>query len=306
MLHGVIVADKPEGPTSHDVVAAIRRWVRPSKAGHTGTLDPMATGVLPVCIGLATRLARFLSHGTKQYEGTITLGSSTDTYDARGEVTNRGDADGVDLPALVTASAGFTGEIDQVPPMWSAKRIDGHRAYKLAREGKMPTMKPGRVTIDQFLISALDDGIARFKVTCSPGTYIRSLAHDLGNALGCYAHLGSLRRIKSGSFTAAQAHRPEAIESALQENMSARVLIPMEDLDLGMPTVQLLEEDVHLATAGRLIAHNPALMGQDLEPGQSVRLLAPSGRLVGIAETSARKESLQPRVILASAPPGPS
>ena len=214
-------------------------------------------------------------------------------------MTARGDAGGLELSALAEAAKQFTGEIEQVPPMWSAKRIRGRRAYKLAREGKAPVMKPVRVVIEQFLISELHGETARFQVTSSPGTYIRSLAHDLGSALRCGAHLGSLRRIKSGPFSAAHASQLEAIESALRENRSAQVLMPLEDLDLGMPTVRLEEAEVQLAAAGRLITRSDSGIVPNLEPGQPARLLAPSGRLVGIAEATAGNEGLQPRVILA-------
>jgi len=211
-VNGLLVIDKPGGMTSHDVVARLRKIAGERSVGHLGTLDPMATGVLPLLLGKFTRLAQYFSAAEKSYEGTIRFGFSTDTYDAEGE------ADGPDLrPALtleqVRAAAGrFHGEMEQMPPPFSAKKIAGTPAYKLAREGKPVEMKAAKVHIASFEIIALAGAEARFTMSISAGGYVRAVAHELGRDLGCGAHLSSLRRTRAGAFTLGEAHTLEELE----------------------------------------------------------------------------------------------
>jgi tRNA pseudouridine55 synthase len=211
-VNGLLVIDKPGGMTSHDVVARLRRIAGERSVGHLGTLDPMATGVLPLLLGKFTRLAQYFSAAEKSYEGTIRFGFSTDTYDAEGE------ADGPDLrPALtleqVRAAAGrFHGEMEQMPPQFSAKKIAGTPAYKLAREGKPVELKAARIQIASFEIAELAGAEASFTIGISAGGYVRSVAHELGQALGCGAHLSRLRRTRAGVFTLGEAHTLEELE----------------------------------------------------------------------------------------------
>ena len=213
-MDGLLVIDKPVGPTSHDVVARMRRALREKRIGHTGTLDPMASGVLPLVVGVATRLARFHSASAKRYRATIVFGATTDTYDALGTVTWRA-PDDVAPPsraAVEDALAAFRGTFAQVPPAYSAKKIDGDRAYDLARKGTVVVLESVTVTVEALsLVSWLPGGqvlknaamkdvtpSAVLEVTCGAGFYVRALAHDLGQALGCGAFLAALRRTASG------------------------------------------------------------------------------------------------------------
>jgi len=298
-MDGVLVADKPSGPTSHDIVAFVRRFTRPAKTGHTGTLDPMATGVLPICIGTATRLARFLGTGAKEYTGSIMLGMRTDTYDAQGTVLEQRPVDGIREADARAAVSGLTGEFLQSPPIWSAKHIGGRRAYDLAREGKESRMTPVKVRVDAFEILRFHSPEISFRIACSPGTYIRSLAHDLGEKLGCGAHLAELRRTRSGPFVESDARDLQAIERAGREGGIEAMILPLEGLDLGLGTARLTQAGERLVGHGRSVPPGEILEGYPSEDGEMVRLLAPSGRLLAIAERVAGSEGLQPRVVLA-------
>jgi len=223
-VNGLLVVDKPGGMTSHDVVSRLRRITGEKSIGHLGTLDPMATGVLPLLLGKYTRLAQYFSSAEKTYTGAIRLGFSTDTYDAEGV------ADGPDLwpgldPApnledVLAAAARFHGEMEQMPPPYSAKKIDGKPAYKLAREGKPVELKTASVNIASFEITGLDGAIASFSMSISAGGYVRSVAHELGQDLGCGGHLSALRRTQAGVFTMDEARTLEELE-ALTGNVEA-------------------------------------------------------------------------------------
>lgn len=204
--HGVVVIDKPAGWTSHDVVAKSRGVLGTRKVGHSGTLDPDATGVLVLGVGKATRLLRFLTELPKSYIGEIVLGVETTTLDAAGEVTATHDMDSVTDDAVRAAAAALTGAIEQIPPMVSAVKVDGKRLHQLAREGKEVERKPRPVTVHRYDVEpAAEPGVWRCEVDCSSGTYVRTLAADLGTALGGGAHLRSLRRTAVGGFTLADA-----------------------------------------------------------------------------------------------------
>jgi tRNA pseudouridine55 synthase len=220
-VNGLLVIDKPGGITSHDVVNHLRRITEERSIGHLGTLDPMATGVLPLMMGRFTRLAQFFSAAEKTYAGVIRFGFATDTYDADGEPAGPdrwGEfAPRVTLDRVRTAAARFRGEMQQMPPPFSAKKIEGQPAYKLAREGKAVQLKPAQVRIDALEVEALDGAEARFSMKISAGGYVRSVAHELGQELGCGAHLSRLRRTSAGPFTLADAHTLEELE-ALKRN----------------------------------------------------------------------------------------
>ncbi|HEX3471664.1 MAG TPA: tRNA pseudouridine(55) synthase TruB [Silvibacterium sp.] len=204
-MNGLLIVDKPSGMTSHDVVARLRRATGEKSIGHLGTLDPMATGVLPLLLGKYTRLAQFYGAHEKAYTGTIRFGFSTDTYDAEGTPTSPPFAPSFTLDLVRAASVQFSGEMDQLPPPISAKKIGGKPAYKIARSGETPRLKAARVNITEFAILSLDGELAAFRMRISAGGYVRSVAHELGLALGSGAHLASLRRIVSGPFAIEQA-----------------------------------------------------------------------------------------------------
>ncbi len=298
---GVLVVDKPQGPTSHDIVAAVRQWVRPSKTGHTGTLDPAATGVLPVCVGAATRLSRFLARGPKAYAGRIVLGIATNTYDAEGSIVASLPADRVSLQDARRAAAALTGDLMQTPPPWSAKRVGGRRSYALARVGKQGLLSPCPVRVDRFDLLELEGSSLTFEVECSSGTYVRSLAQDLGAALGCGAHLAELRRTRSGPFTVERASSLGEVEEAARRGALAEILVPLEEVDLGLETARLTLSGARSALAGRRIALSE--ISSPVPGGMAqVRLLDPAGRLLGVAEPAAGQEGgLQPRLILCPA-----
>ena len=216
--------DKSGGMTSHDVVNRLRRISGEKSIGHLGTLDPMATGVLPLLMGKFTRLAQYFSSAGKSYTGSIRFGFATDTYDAEGEpaAPDRWSemAANLTLTQVQAAAARFHGEMDQMPPQFSAKKVDGQPAYKLAREGKPVELKPARVVVDAFVIEVLEGPEASFTIDISSGGYVRSVAHELGQDLGCGAHLCRLRRTRAGVFTLADAHTLEELE-ALAGNAGA-------------------------------------------------------------------------------------
>lgn len=223
-MNGLLVIDKPAGITSHDVVARLRRISDEKSIGHLGTLDPMATGVLPLLMGRYTRLAQFFSTAEKSYEGVIRFGVVTDTFDAEGEAQGQDRSN--DAAAALTlervreASARFRGEIEQMPPAFSAKKIAGTPAYKLARKGETPELKPVTINIASLEIAALEGAEAAFTMRISAGGYVRSVAHELGRDLGFGAHLSRLRRTRAGPFTLAEAHTIEELEP-LAGNMEA-------------------------------------------------------------------------------------
>jgi tRNA pseudouridine55 synthase len=236
-VNGLLIVDKPGGMTSHDVVARVRRATGESSVGHLGTLDPMATGVLPLLLGKYTRLAQFFNANAKAYTGTIRFGFATDTYDAEGQVT--GETREVVLdPDAVRAEAGkFLGEIEQMPPPFSAKKVNGKPAYKLARAGKTPELKPVKITVDGFTIERVEGDRAEFAMRISSGGYVRSIAHAMGQALGCGAHLASLRRTAAGPFTLDEALPLERVESMAAEGKLEEEMPHPRTLLLEMPAV---------------------------------------------------------------------
>lgn len=293
-LDGVLVLDKPVGPTSHDVVARARRALGTPKIGHTGTLDPLASGVLPLVIGRATRLARFLSASVKEYEATVAFGRATDTCDAAGETTS----ESVERPsasAVEAALAAFRGAFAQTPPVFSAKKIDGERAYRLARQAAPVAPAPVTVTVEALDLIEYGRDAVRLRMRVSAGFYVRSLAHDLGVALGCGGHLAALRRTRAGAFTLADALGFDRLTPGHRDALAA-CLLPLERMLPDLPEARLTD-------AGRVrVGH-----GRDVGPGDlagpaplttgPVRLMGPDGRLVAIAE-AAPGGALHPSVVL--------
>ncbi len=212
-MNGLLVLDKPSGITSHDVIHRLRRLTGERSIGHLGTLDPLATGVLPVLVGRFTRLAQFFATAEKTYTGSIRFGFATETWDADGTPTTPTQPVRFTLDELLAAAAPLRGDILQMPPVYSAKKIAGTPAHQLARQGKPVTLQPVPIHVSRFTIESFADGLATFTITVSAGGYIRSIAHDLGQRMGCGAHLASLRRTQAGAFTLEHAHTLASLET---------------------------------------------------------------------------------------------
>ena len=223
-LDGAILIDKPAGPTSHDVVDAIRRQFAIKKVGHCGTLDPNATGLLIIVLGRGTKLSEKLMSDDKVYEGAIKLGETTNSYDADGELVASLPVPPVTLEQLNAAAAEFVGDLMQTPPMVSAVKIDGVPLYKLARKGIEVPREPRLVHIYNFRFSAYQEPLAHFRIACTKGTYVRSIAHDLGQKLGCGGHLATLRRVTSGKFDVAHAIPLAEVLKLAPRDLEKRVL----------------------------------------------------------------------------------
>jgi tRNA pseudouridine55 synthase len=227
---GVLIIDKPAGMTSHDVVACVRRILGTRQVGHFGTLDPFATGVLPVSVGKATRFAQFYLKSRKAYEGRIRFGFSTDTYDATGKPTSDAVPAAPDPAVMEKLFREFTGRLMQIPPPYSAKRVGGVRAYKLARQQKPVNLAPAEVEIYALELLSVEGDQVQFAVECSGGTYVRSLAHDFGQKLGWGAHLAGLRRTAVAEFTESHSVTLERLQEAAQEGKPESCIIPPEAL----------------------------------------------------------------------------
>ena len=223
---GVLLVDKPRGPTSHDIVDRVRRFLHMKKVGHAGTLDPMATGLMLILVGRATKVSQYLMSLDKEYTGTVTLGVTTDSQDAEGEILGEAPVPELDRAALEEAMKGFVGDQYQTPPMFSAKKIDGQPLYKLARKGKTVEREPRVIHVSAFELTGLDLPRFTFRLRCSKGAYVRTIAHDLGAALGCGGHLSELRRTEVGSFNVDKAATLDELE-ALSPTRIKRRLIPV-------------------------------------------------------------------------------
>ncbi len=252
-MNCVLVIDKPAGMTSHDVVNRVRRILGQKSVGHLGTLDPAATGVLPIVVGNLTRLAQFYTKSEKSYEGVIRFGFATDTYDAGGEPTSAVQTVTLGREALAEAASAFRGCIQQLPPPFSAKKIGGVPAYKLARKKKEVPLKPVEVEIREFEIVALNDDCADFHARVSSGTYLRSVAHDLGQKLGCGAHLKSLRRTRVAEFTIEDAHGLDEVERMTRQGSAEDIAIHPRKLLPQFPCVSAPDDVAGLIRQGRSV-----------------------------------------------------
>lgn len=272
---GLLVLDKPEGPTSHDMVDLVRRVLGVRRVGHTGTLDPFASGLLLLCVGWTTRLAGYLAPLPKAYRGVIRLGERTDTDDRTGTVIARSDGwSVVGEDSLRGALHGQEGEIEQYPPAYSAKKLDGQRAYKLARAGTAPDLKASRVMVSRLSLVDYQPPDATVEIECSSGTYVRALARDVGEALGVGAHLRELRRTRVGGFSLSDSLRPTA--ETTRRDLSERLLPPKRAVD-HLPQVQLDPDAVGRIRRGQQLDWHGAV-----EPGPVAALS--EGRLVAIGE----------------------
>ena len=293
-LDGVLVVFKPVGPSSHDVVVVARRSLGLSRIGHTGTLDPQASGVLPLVLGQATRLAQHLTGSDKEYEATVRFGVVTDTYDAAGAVVESSEVI-PSIAALEAALSRFRGTFEQTPPAYSAKMIGGDRSYVHARAGK-PLRSPAvSVTTHVLELLAYEPPLARLRVRCSAGFYVRSLAHDLGQTVGTGAVLDALVRTEAAGFRVSEAVSFETLVKERRPELRALVR-PMESLLSDVPAAALTDEGVSWARQGRNLG--PAQLRRPLSPVPPlVRLLGPDERLIGLADPSKIPGFLHPSVI---------
>ena len=290
-MDAVLIIDKPAGMTSHDVVARVRRIVGEKSVGHLGTLDPMATGVLPMVLGRFTRLAQFYNEADKRYEGVFRFGWATDTYDAEGQPTGPEQQANLSLEQVRAAAAEFIGPIAQYPPPFSAKKIAGIPAHRLARRGQPVELKPKQVEVKELDIFACDGNSVRFKAWVSSGTYLRSLAHDLGKKLGPGAHLAELKRTAVREFTIEEAHSLEELEQARAGNTLDELFLHPRLVLPEFPAVVASPE-----SAAR-IRHGSAVNLPEFSKAGTVRVFAGQRELLAIARRVAGT-LFQPKVVL--------
>jgi len=300
-MNGIILVDKPKGPTSHDVVQTVRRLAGQRRCGHTGTLDPFATGLLPLCLGRATRLARFVSDTAKTYVAVVRFGFATDTYDHTGQPLGPAVDVSLDRGALESKLTEFLGDQDQVPPPFAAKRINGQRMYQLARAGRPVPARPVRVVIHAIRLVEMEGDRVTLEAEVGAGTYIRSLAHDLGNRLGWGAHLVELRRTRVGPFRVEQAWTLPKLESLAREGgMERAVLDPAEALS-NLPALRLGSQAASRVSHGRAISPSDVEgLVPDVSAGQACRLLGPQGELLAVGVAAEELSQFRPLVVLAT------
>lgn len=290
-VSGVLIVDKPIGMTSHDVVQFIRRGTRINRAGHTGTLDPRASGVLVVLVGPAVRLSEFVSASDKRYQAVIKFGMTTSTFDTEGEITSRRPVD-ISYEELEEALSGFVGEFEQTPPIYSALKVKGKKAYELAREGKDVELEPRTITVHSLELLDWDPPEAVIDIQCSSGTYVRSLASDLGEKLGSGATLIGLRRTKNGRFTLREAISLRRLEESFQDGDWYKYLIPAAEALDDWHTVVVDVESIDKITHGHRIPGDAGL-----EQGLMARAVSEDGELVALIEFDAETTEWQPRKV---------
>ena len=295
-MNGVLIIDKPAGLTSHDVVNRVRRILGQRSVGHLGTLDPLATGVLPLVIGNLTRLAQFYTTSEKVYEGVIRFGFATDTYDAEGDRITEPKSVQVTLEQCRGLAARFQGIIEQMPPPFSAKKIHGIPAYKLARKHKEVPLTPVQVEIKEFEILAVDGDRATFRARVASGTYMRSVAHEMGQQLGCGAHLASLRRTALAEFGLAEAHSLDVLDSAAKAQQLEDVFVHQRKLLPQFPSVTANDEMAARIRSGRTV-NLP-----ELSRAKQVKVFYGQRELIAIA-TRVAGTLFHPKIVLATTEP---
>ena len=292
-ISGVIVIDKPIGLTSHDVVQVVRRGTRIRRAGHTGTLDPRASGVLVVLVGPAVRLSEYVSASDKRYQAVIQLGATTDTYDSEGVVTKTASVEDITEELFEETLQQFIGEIEQVPPPYSAVKVKGKKAYEMAREGEEVELQPRRINVYSIELLEWAPPEAVIDVYCSSGTYVRSLAHELGEKLGCGAHLIGLRRTKSGRFTLRDATPLNKLRQSFDDGSWYQYLIPAAEALSDWPSLELPHELIENVRHGHRI---PAEQGSP----KQIRAISEQGELVALLEFVDETCEWQPRKVFFS------
>ncbi len=292
-MNGVLVIDKPAGLTSHDVVNRVRRLLGQRAVGHLGTLDPAATGVLPLVLGNMTRLAQFYTTCEKSYEGTIRFGFATDTYDAEGQPAGPAQPIVFTFEQLQEVVGRFRGTIEQTPPPFSAKKVHGVPAYKLARKKKDVRLRPVRVEIKEFEITSFEGERAAFRARVASGTYMRCVAHDIGQQLGCGAHLESLRRAAVAEFALADAHTLEEIEGAIERTPISELFVHPRRLLPQFPSVTATDESAARIRTGR------AVNLPELSRATQVKVFYGQRELIAIA-TRVAGTLFHPKIVLAT------
>jgi tRNA pseudouridine55 synthase len=290
-MNAVLIIDKPAGLTSHDVVNRVRRILRERSVGHLGTLDPSATGVLPLVVGSLTRLAQFYTASEKAYEGVIRFGFATDTYDADGEAVGTPQTAAPTLDEVRQIAAGFRGFVEQMPPSFSAKKIQGVPAYKLARKQQEVVLKPVRVEIKEFEILTVDGDRATFRARVASGTYLRSVAHDMGQQMGCGAHLGSLRRTAVAEFNLTDARTLEELQTAANGGALEDLFVHPRKLLPRLPSVTANEDMAANIRSGRTV-NLP-----DFSKAQQVKVFSGQRELIAIA-TRVAGTLFHPKIVL--------
>jgi tRNA pseudouridine55 synthase len=308
-MDGALIVDKPAGMTSHDVVARVRKIVGTRQVGHTGTLDPFATGVLVVLVGKATRLMQFLSGAEKEYEAVIRLGYATDTGDITGRpLTAEGPAQAaasLDKEQIESAIASLRGEIEQVPPMYSAKKIKGRKLYELARRGQQIERQPARVQIKTFAAVETDGAFMKtnddatrdltVRVACSAGTYVRTLAEDLGKRLGIGAHLAELRRTRAGSFKMEDASTLERLTELAETNSFNEVIVSLDEILAHFPPMHLSDDETRRVLNGVDIQCESKFKNQ-----QHIRLRDEADGLIAVGVYDENRSTVHPKVVLSN------
>ncbi len=291
-MNGLLIVNKPVGPTSHDVVYKIRKWSGERRVGHTGTLDPLASGVLIICLGTATRISEYILHTDKRYTAVIRLGQTTATYDSQSRVLVQR---AVNLSAdhIAATLTKFKGVIQQTPPSYSALQIQGRRAYDMARQGEEVDLKPRTVTVYSLNIVSWKSPDLTLDIACSSGTYIRSIAHDLGQALDCGGHIVSLIRTATGPFTLADAIPLNDLQT-LKPNQFVRLLRPTDQALLDWPEVRLDAEGANRIQHGNPVPLTPGATGLG-------RAYDPRGRLVALVEADPANNEWKPKKVLITA-----
>lgn len=282
MINGILNVYKEKGFTSHDVVAKLRGILGQRKIGHTGTLDPEAEGVLPVCLGRATKVCDLLTDQDKTYEAVLLLGVRTDTQDITGTVLEEGDAAGVDRERLEEAVRNYIGAYDQIPPMYSALKVNGKKLYELAREGKTVERRARRVQIHEIRILEFRAPRARLRVRCSKGTYIRTLCDDIGRDLGCFGCMEDLRRTKAGPFEQKEAYTLEEIERRKSQGSLKEIIRPVDWLFLDRPAVQVKSQWEKLALNGNGLRQGMTRTKAQPDDGAVVRLYDEKGDFLAL------------------------
>lgn len=290
-VSGVLIVDKPVGMTSHDVVQVIRKGTHINRAGHTGTLDPRASGVLVVLVGPAVRLSEFVSASDKRYQAIIKFGITTSTFDTEGEITSRRPVD-ISFEELEEALSSFVGEFEQTPPIYSALKIKGKKAYELAREGKEFQLEPRLITVHSLELLDWDPPEAVIDIQCSSGTYVRSLASDLGEKLGSGATLIGLRRTKNGRFGLRDSVSLRRLEEAFQTGEWYKYLIPAAEALEDWHTIVVTPSQIDDISHGHRIPGEP-----ELENSMLARAISEDGELVALVEYDAETSEWQPRKV---------
>jgi tRNA pseudouridine55 synthase len=305
-LSGVVVVDKPSGPTSFDVVRRVKGLFKTKRCGHTGTLDPTATGVLPICIGDATKVATFVSEGEKEYDAQVRFGVVTDTQDAAGRVLETRELGDLTEERVRAELSAFVGLVEQTPPMYSARKIDGKRLYELARAGEEVEREARQIHIDEARLTFFRPPDAGIFVRCSKGTYLRTLAHDLGQRLGCGAHLRELKRVRVGPFALEDSVGLDTLMAAAKDG--GRPALERYLLPVSRALDELAELQLDVAISRR-VAHGHAPGPSDLSRlrappfprGRKVRLVDPESRVLAVAESDGIGTLKLLRVLVAGA-----